>query len=117
MPEPFQNAHTVAFGITVPKALGDFIVLDAVRATGGTAISVSDEELLAEQHAMAAAEGAFICPEGAACFAAVQQLRKDAWIAEGDEVVVFNTGAGIKYPDTVRVHAPVMAKGSALPAP
>ena len=113
----WENASTIAFGVTVPKPLGDFLILDAVRQTGGCAIAVDDERTLAAQARVAAAEGAFICPEGAACFAAVEQLRKDAWIAAGDEVVVFNTGAGIKYPDTVRVHAPVMAKGSVLPAP
>jgi threonine synthase len=64
---------------------------------------------------LAAAEGAFICPEGAACVAAAEQLRKDAWIGEDDEVVLLNTGAGIKYPQTVRVHAPVAPIGMPLP--
>ncbi|WP_279580879.1 threonine synthase [Fodinicola feengrottensis] len=64
----FPDAYTIAFGITVPKALGDFLVLAAVRATNGTAIAVTDEELLAAQAAVARAEGAFVCPEGAACF-------------------------------------------------
>jgi threonine synthase len=113
----WENAATIAFGVTVPKPLGDFLILDAVRRTGGCAIAVDDEQILAAQARVAATEGAFICPEGAACFAAAERLRKDAWIAEGDEVVVFNTGAGIKYPDTVRAHAPVLPKGSAVPAP
>jgi threonine synthase len=113
----WENAATIAFGVTVPKPLGDFLILDAVRRTGGCAIAVDDEQTLAAQARVAATEGAFICPEGAACFAAAERLRKDGWIAEGDEVVVFNTGAGIKYPDTVRAHAPVLPKGSAVPAP
>jgi threonine synthase len=93
--EPFPDAHTVAFGITVPKALGDFLVLAAVRATGGTAIAVSDEELLSEQRRLAADEGTFICPEGAACMAAARQLREGGWLSANDTVVVLNTGAGL----------------------
>jgi threonine synthase len=114
--EPFPNAHTVAFGITVPKALGDFLVLDAVRSTGGTAICVSDEELLAEQHTMAVAEGAFICPEGAACLAAARQLREADWLADNDTVVVLNTGMGLKYPEMVSVDVPTLSIDSAIPA-
>ena len=75
---PWQNAATIAFGVTVPKPLGDFLILDAVRRTGGCAIAVDDEQILAAQARLAAAEGAFICPEGAACVAAAEQLRKDA---------------------------------------
>ena len=114
--EPFPNAHTVAFGITVPKALGDFLVLDAVRSTGGTAVSVSDEELRAEQHTMAAAEGAFICPEGAACLAAARQLREAGWLAGTDSVVVLNTGMGLKYPEMVSVDVPTLSVDSEIPA-
>ncbi|MEU0467734.1 threonine synthase [Amycolatopsis sp. NPDC006131] len=113
--EPAVGAHTIAFGITVPKALGDFLVLDAVYATGGTAIAVSDEELLAEQGNLARAEGTFVCPEGAACFAAVRKLRGSGWLSADDEVVVLNTGAGIKYPETVEVSVPVLAKDGAIP--
>ncbi len=114
--EPFPDAHTVAFGITVPKALGDFLVLDAVRSTDGTAISVSDEELLAEQRTMAVAEGTFICPEGAACLAAARQLREAGWLAGGDSVVVLNTGMGLKYPQVVSVDVPTLSIDSAIPA-
>ena len=99
----------------MPKPLGDFLILDAVRQTGGCAVAVDDEQTLAAQSRLAAAEGAFICPEGAACFAAAEQLRKDTWISEDDEVVVLNTGTGVKYPQTVRVHAPVVPSGSVLP--
>jgi threonine synthase len=113
--EPVENAGTVAFGITVPKSLGDFLVLDAVRATGGTAVAVSDPALLAEQQALAAQEGTFICPEGAACMAAVRQLRESGWLAERDRVLVLNTGAGLKYPETVRVDVPTLARDGVLP--
>ncbi|MBB4683913.1 threonine synthase [Amycolatopsis jiangsuensis] len=112
---PFPDAHTVAFGITVPKALGDFLVLDAVYATEGTAIAVTDDELLAAQQQLAELEGAFICPEGAACFAALGQLRESGWVGEDEEVVVLNTGAGIKYPETVEVDAPLLAKDGVIP--
>lgn len=113
--EPWQNASTIAFGITVPKALGDFLILQAVYATSGRAIAVDDQEILAAQQHLARREGAFICPEGAACFAAVAQLARSGWIAADEEVVVFNTGAGIKYPDTVAVTVPLLAKGSSIP--
>ncbi len=113
--EPVEAAGTVAFGITVPKALGDFLVLDAVRATGGTAVSVSDAALLAEQRALAAQEGTFICPEGAACLAAVRQLRESGWLAERDRVLVLNTGAGIKYPETVPVDVPTLSRDGQIP--
>jgi threonine synthase len=109
------DAHTVAFGITVPKALGDFLVLEAVRATEGTAISVSDEELLAEQHELATQEGTFICPEGAACMAAAKQLRESGWLRPDDRTVVLNTGMGLKYPETVAVDVPTLAIDSRIP--
>lgn len=112
---PPADPHTVAFGITVPKALGDFLVLDAVRSTGGTAIAVTDAELLAAQVALARDEGTWICPEGAACFAAVGQLREAGWIGETEDVVVLNTGAGLIYPDTMPVDVPTLPRGGAIP--
>jgi threonine synthase len=99
--EPFPDARTVAFGITVPKPLGDFLMLDAIRSTGGTAIAVTDDELLAEQRRVAGDEGTFICPEGAACLAAAARLRDGGFLSAADEVVVLNTGSGLKYPFTV----------------
>src|SRR5579864_9090613 len=99
--EPWPDAKTVAFGITVPDALGDFLILEALYATGGTAVAVTDEALLADQREVARLEGSFICPEGAACVTAVRQLRESGWLSEQDEVVVLNTGTGLIYPDTV----------------
>lgn len=113
--EPFADARTVAFGITVPKALGDFLVLEAVYRTEGTAVAVTDEELLAAQGELARAEGAFVCPEGAACFAAVRQLRDGGWLTGNEEVVVLNTGTGVKYPETVAVDLPALAKDARIP--
>lgn len=99
---PWPDASTVAFGLTVPAPLGGFLVLAALRASGGTAVAVTDDELLAAQARLARAEGSWICPEGAACLAAVGQLRDSGWLSEQDEVVVLNTGAGLKYPDTMQ---------------
>jgi threonine synthase len=109
------DPHTVAFGINVPKALGDFLVLDAVRATGGTAVAVSDAELLAAQRRLAKDEGTWICPEGAACFAAVGQLREAGWLDGSEDVVVLNTGSGLLYPDTVPVDVPTLPKDGDIP--
>ncbi|WP_163505427.1 threonine synthase [Fodinicola acaciae] len=109
------DAYTVAFGINVPKALGDFLILRAIRETGGTAIAVTDDELLAAQSALARAEGAFVCPEGAACFAAAERLRASDWLSEQDKVVVLNTGSGLKYPGTVSVDVPTLPVGGRIP--
>ena len=112
-----EGTHTLAFGINVPKALGDFLVLRAVRESGGTAIAVTDEAILAELRSLAAAEGAWICPEGAACLAATRELRESGWIGEGEQVVVLNTGAGVKYPETVDVDVPVLPRDGQVPGP
>jgi threonine synthase len=96
--EQWPHPRTVAFGLTVPKPLGDFLVLDALYATGGTAVAVEDAALLADQREVARLEGCLICPEGAACFSAVRQLRESRWLSEDDEVVVLNTGTGLTHP-------------------
>ncbi|MGC5031737.1 threonine synthase [Micromonospora sp. DT229] len=100
---PWSNAHTVAFGITVPAPLGDELILSALRTTAGTAIAVDDAEILADLRDFAAREGLLLCPEGAACLTAARKLRAGGWIRAGERVVVLNTGAGVKYPDTVDV--------------
>ncbi len=110
-----EGTSTVAFGINVPKALGDFLVLAAVRQSGGTAVAVSDEEILATVRTVAAAEGTFVCPEGAACLAAAGRLRETGWLSAQDEVVVLNTGAGIVYPETVPVDVPVLPRDGRVP--
>jgi threonine synthase len=111
-----EGTHTLAFGINVPKALGDFLVLQAVRESGGTAVAVTDEEILAEVTTLATDEGAWVCPEGAACFVAARQLRASGWIGRDEEVVVLNTGTGLKYPDTVTVDVPTLPRDGAVPA-
>jgi len=110
-----EGTHTLAFGINVPKALGDFLVLRGVRESNGTAIAVSDDAIVAELAALAAAEGTWICPEGAACLAATRELRESGWIAESERVVVLNTGTGLKYPETVGVDVPVLARDGRVP--
>jgi threonine synthase len=112
-----DGTHTLAFGINVPKALGDFLVLRAVRESGGTAVAVSDEAILAELAALAAAEGTWICPEGAACLAATRELRESGWLAEHEQVVVLNTGVGLKYPETVDADVPVLPRHGSVPPP
>jgi threonine synthase len=109
------NAHTVATGLNVSKALGDFLVLNAVRQTDGTSIAISDKELLTAQQQLARSEGIFVCPEGAACFAAVDTLRSAGWLHEDETVVVLNTGTGVKYPDTVTVEVPVLPPNGHIP--
>ena len=113
--DPFADAHTVAFGINVANPLGATLILDAIADTGGCAVAVEDDELLAALAETARLEGAFVCPEGAAGVAAIRRLRESGWIAEGDEVVLLNTGAGIKYPETVTADPPVLQPGDALP--
>ena len=115
--EPWKEPQTVAFGITVPNALGDFLILEALYATGGTAVAVTDEALLADQRTVARLEGSFICPEGAACVTAVRQLRDSGWLSESDEVVVLNTGTGLIYPDTVPANVPVLPPSGSIPPP
>ncbi|MEN1969816.1 threonine synthase [Lentibacillus sp. N15] len=108
--DPWENASTVAFGINVAKALGDFLILDGIRKTNGCAISVSDDAILEELKFVATNEGSFVCPEGAAAFAAARKLREQDWIKSNERVVVLNTGAGIKYPNTIEVDAPILQK-------
>jgi threonine synthase len=108
--QPWPDARTVAFGLTVPKALGDFLVLDALYDTGGTAVAVADEDLLRDVEVTARLEGLFACPEGAATVTAARELRRLGWIEPTDEVVLLNTGAGALYPDTVRVAAPSVGR-------
>jgi threonine synthase len=109
-----ENTHTVAFGINVPKPLGGRAVLEALRATEGTALSVSDRDILNFIGRCAAAEGMMFCPEGAATLVAVETLRESGWIAEDEEVVVLNTGAGNKYPEAVKVELPTIARDAVL---
>jgi threonine synthase len=98
---PWEHASTIAFGITVPAPLGDELILDALSGTGGTAVAVDDAELQTDLREFGALEGLLLCPEGAACLTATRHLRATGWIGGDDEVVVLNTGSGLKYPEVL----------------
>jgi threonine synthase len=95
--EPWTNARTIADGMRVPGAVGDFLILRALRESGGTAVAVSDAEILDATFALGRATGVWPAPEGGATLAGLLRLKKDGWIKEGESVVLFNTGNGAKY--------------------
>jgi threonine synthase len=95
----WPDAKTIAFGINVPKPLGDALILRALRETGGTAIAIDDAQILEKQRELSSDEGIFVCPEGGATLAAVAALCASGWIAPRERVLLINTGAGVKYPD------------------
>jgi threonine synthase len=95
--EPWQGAATIASGLRVPSPFADRQILRVLRESGGTALAVSDEEILLAQKELAAAEGIFAAPEGAATFAALKHLVKTGWLQKDERVVLFNTGSGLKY--------------------
>jgi threonine synthase len=98
--EMWQNAHTLAAGLRVPKAYGDFIILEIIRASGGTAVAVDDDAIMAGVKELAENEGILAAPEGGAAMAAYGELLKSGFLKETDKVVLFNTGSGYKYIDT-----------------
>lgn len=108
--EVFPNAHSVASGIRVPVAVGDFMILDAVRQSGGTAIAVDESRIQEWMRLAVSAEGIPFCPESAACVGALQQLRESNWIKTTDRVVLFNTGAAQKYVEAIRTNLPRLDK-------
>ena len=99
--EPFANASTIAAGIRVPSAVGDYLILEAVRQSGGTALTVTDDEMLEAMRQMAALEGIWPAPEGAATLAAYQKLLADATLGPETVTVLMNTGSGMKYMELV----------------
>ena len=109
--EFWEHAATVAAGLRVPKPLGDFLVLDAVRASGGTAIAVSDQELLDAGIQLARDEGIFAAPEGAACIAALQKLLASGFLQADERIVIYNTGSGLKYLEVYATRFPRTGAG------
>ncbi|MBM3727193.1 MAG: threonine synthase [Acidobacteria bacterium] len=105
----WENASTISSGLRVPKPLGDFLVLDAVRSSGGTAIAVDDEETLDAGIELAAEEGMFVAPEGAACVAALRKLLASGFLKAGERMVIYNTGAGLKYLEAYSTRFPRQA--------
>jgi threonine synthase len=95
--ELFPNAHTVAAGIRVPVAVGDFLMLRAVRESGGFAVAVDDDKILAARDEVAGREGFLMCPEGAACYAAYKQELASGRIKKSESCVLFNCASGLKY--------------------
>jgi threonine synthase len=95
--DEFPDAATTASGLRVPRAIGDFLILDAIRTSGGAAVAVTDEALIKAAREIGSVEGLFVAPEGAACLPALRKLLAEGLVKEGDRVVLFNTGAGVKY--------------------
>jgi threonine synthase len=107
----WDNAHTVASGLRVPKPLGDFLILDAVRKSGGTAIAVSDAELIDAGIQLATDEGMFVAPEGAACVSALEKLLASGFLKRNEKIVIYNTGAGLKYLEAYSTRFPRSSAG------
>jgi len=99
--DAWPNAHTIAAGLRVPKAYADFILLDILRQSHGTAVAVTDDELMTGLKAMAAVEGIFPAPEGGAAMVAYEKLMQSGFLRDNDRVVLFNTGSGYKYVDLI----------------
>ena len=95
--EFWAEAQTIASGLRVPKSFADRLILRSIRETDGTAVAVSDDEITFWQKRLAQSEGIFACPEGAATIAALPGLLAQGWLARDEQVVVFNTGSGLKY--------------------
>jgi len=95
--EPWPGAKTIADGLRVPAAVGDFMILQALRESNGTAVAVSDAEIMEAANLIGRTQGMFVCPEGGAPLAAFQRLRDQGWIDADETVVLFNTGSGLKY--------------------
>jgi len=108
---PFPNASTIASGIRVPVAVGDFMILDAVRESRGCAIAVEEARILPCMQQAVAAEGIPLCPESAACVSALQSLIATGWIKPSERVVIFNTGAAQKYVEAIRAELPTLSEG------
>jgi threonine synthase len=106
----FEDAKTVASGLRVPMAVGDFMMLDAIRASGGCALAGREETILSWMRRVASLEGIAICPETAVCFDALERLIDDGRIGRDEEIVVFNTGAAQKYIEAVQLDLPRIDK-------
>lgn len=113
--QSWPDPTTFAAGLRVPKALGDFIVLRALRETGGTAVAVEDDDAARHMRLAGETEGLLVCPEGGAALAAVARLRREGWVAAGERVVVFNTGSGLKYAESLQGAAPRTLATGQLP--
>ena len=102
---PWENAHTIAGGLRVPSAIADYLILQVLRESGGGAVTVSDEEMLAGMRQVASLEGVFMCPEGAATAVGARKFLSDGTLSPKDRVVLLNTGSGLKYLDLLELPA------------
>ena len=107
----WEGASTVASGLRVPKPLGDFLALQAVRESGGTAVAVPDDALIDAGIRLAAEEGLFVAPEGAACVAAAERLIREGFLKADDRIVIYNTGSGLKYLEAYGARFPRQTAG------
>jgi threonine synthase len=107
--EPISNPATIASGIRVPSAVGDFMILDAVRESGGTAVAVEEDRILEWMKLAISQEGISVCPESASCVGAAEKLLQRKWLRPDDRVVIFNTGAAQKYPDVIPLELPLIS--------
>jgi threonine synthase len=112
--EPVVNPRTVASGLRVPAAVGDFMMLDVIRASGGCAVAGREESIVPWMRRVASSEGIGICPETAVCFDCLEQLLATKKIDPNEKVVIFNTGAAQKYPEVVRLELPRVDKEKPL---
>lgn len=112
--EPFPNPFTIASGIRVPAAVGDFMILDALRASNGRAIAVEETQIPYWLHRAYSLEGIALCPEAAACIGALEMLARDGWIRSNEQVVLFNTGAAQKYPEALEAELPRLDKNATI---
>jgi threonine synthase len=104
----WENAETIASGLRVPKALGDFLILRAIRESKGDALAVSDEEIMEDVRRIARTEGIFACPEGAATVSGIRRMVEEGRVDRDEKVVLFNTGSGLKYTDLYDADFPVV---------
>jgi threonine synthase len=111
----WHNAHTMAAGLRVPKPYADYIILDILKKSSGTALAVSDEQILDAVQEWASQEGVFAAPEGAASLAAYKILLEEKFLHPREKVVLFNTGSGLKYIDVI-AKSLESAQGKAVPA-
>ena len=100
--EPWENPDTLAAGIRVPAAIGDYLILQSLRQSNGGAITVSEQEILSDMRAVASLEGMFVCPEGAALSAALRKLLAEGTLSPDESILLLNTGSGLKYLDMIR---------------
>ncbi len=110
---PFVGAQTIAAGLRVPAAVGDFMILDAIRESSGCAVAV-EEQRISEFMLLGALEGIAICPETATCIGALEKLSQSGWIRPDDKTVIFNTGAAQKYPQSIKTQARILDKDTPI---